>query len=75
MIYKVHLEFCGTKVYEIEANDEETAEEKASEQLSFDSTISLDIIDAVVVKSDNQYSAQQESEDDDRRHDNGTGGV
>jgi hypothetical protein len=70
MIFKTTLYFEGNITYEIEAKDDEHAEDIATNQLHdlcSDANV-LDVIDAVVIKSDNQYTGLQESIDDDRRH-------
>ena len=55
-------------VYEVEAVDDETAEELALDILRSDNPrLELDIVDSVITKSNNQYTAGQECEDDDRR--------
>lgn len=69
-VYNVTLEFSGTVQYEIEAKDDETAEELAIDRLhdSVGGDVDVDVVDAVVTLSDNQYTQTQESIDDERRH-------
>jgi len=68
MIFNVKLYFEGSMVYEVEAIDDEMAEELAVDLLHSDNPrLDLDIVDALVTKSNNQYTAEQECEDDDRR--------
>jgi len=62
-IYKVKLFYSGDKTFEIEAKDEETAIEKANEEL-LEADISPDQVDdSEVWLSDCQYSDQQELKD------------
>ena len=63
-IYKVMLWFNGKAVFEVEARDEETAEDKAIEMLDEACEgISVETSDAVVTKSASQYTDQQELKD------------
>jgi len=75
-VYNVRLYFDGTMGYEVEAHDEEDAEVRAIEMLHNDvprSVIRLEVNDAVVQLSDNQYTAEQELRDDERRADKKNG--
>ena len=68
MIYKVVIDFRGYSVYEIDAPNEDLAEEQAIKLLHDEvQTDFVETYDAVVTKADNQYTAEQECEDDDRR--------
>ena len=72
MIYNVKLYFNGDKSFEVEARDEEHAEELAMEELEDKSgEVYCEVIDAVVIKSDNQYTDEQELRDGDRRRSDG----
>jgi len=70
MIYKVMLQFNGHVTYEVEAHNEEYAEDKALDMLHEEASgfAFIETTDAVVTKSDNQYSDSQELEDGERRH-------
>lgn len=68
-IYNVRLYFQGDMGYEVEAKDDESAEERAIELLNEDCPrLRLEVNDATVIKSSNQYTAEQELRDDERRH-------
>jgi len=58
-IYNVRLWWNNSKTYEIEAKDDESAEEKAVADC-MDEDCPDEITDAVVTLSDNQYTDQQE---------------
>lgn len=63
-VYKATLYFSGQQTFEIEAQDDEAAEYKAIEVLQRAcGGVPVEVNDAVVVKSDCQYTAQQELED------------
>jgi len=69
MIYRVKLYFEGDYTVEVEAPDDETAEALAMELLDENSgKVCCQVIDAVVMKSDNQYTDSEEIEDGERRH-------
>ncbi len=69
MIFKVQIDFRGYGVYEVEARNDEHAEELAMELLKEEVTTEyVETYDAVVTKSDNQYTDSQELEDGERRH-------
>ena len=69
MIYKVRLWYRGQAMFEVEAENDEQAEEKATEMLEeCQDGISLEVDDAVVTLSDNQYTDQQELKDRERDH-------
>ena len=56
-------------MFEVEAENDEQAEEKATEMLEeCQDGISLEVDDAVVTLSDNQYTDQQELKDRERDH-------
>jgi hypothetical protein len=68
MIFKVMLAFKGSKTYEVEANDDVVAEERAMERLDDDrGSIELEVIDAVATKADDQYTDQMELFDREER--------
>jgi hypothetical protein len=62
-IYKVRLWFKGRATWEIEAENDEAAEEEATEMLHEIGGISVNVYDAEVTKSDNQYTDQEELQD------------
>ena len=67
MIYKVMLWFRGNAVFEVEAKDDEWAESEAIDMLNEACEgISVETHDAVVTKSGNQYTDQQELENRER---------
>ena len=67
-VYNVVLYYEGNIKCEIEAHNDEEAETIAVDRLRFRDP-DVDIVDAVVTLSDNQYTAEQECDDDERRTD------
>lgn len=76
-IFKVTLYYQGHTTLEVEANDEETAEEYAINQLyeKVEDHVGIEVNDAVVVLSDNQYTDQQELFDEHRRYEDKDKGL
>jgi len=71
-VYNVRLYFNGDIGYEIEAKDDEEAEDLAIDRMHQDmptSRVDYEVNDAVVTLSDDQYTDQQELEDRERDHD------
>ena len=73
-VYNVVLYYEGNIKCEIEAHNDEEAETIAVDRLRFRDP-DVDIVDAVVTLSDNQYTAEQECIDDDDRRPNKENGV
>jgi len=67
-VYNVVLYYEGNIKCEIEAHNDEEAETIAVDRLRLRDP-DVDIVDAVVTLSDNQYTAEQECDDDERRTD------
>jgi hypothetical protein len=66
-VYKVKLWFRGSHTFEVEANGYESAEGNAIDMLQEAcGSILIDVDDATVLLSDNQYTAQQELFDRER---------
>ena len=68
-VFNVRLYFHGDIGYEIEARDDEEAEDLAIDRLSQDmptSRVDYEVNDAVVTLADCQYTDQQELEDRER---------
>jgi len=72
MIYKVKLYYSGAADITVEAKDEEHAEELAIDKLyEGGAEDNLEVNDVVVLKSDNQYTDEQELRNGERRRGDG----
>jgi len=68
-IYKVHLYFQGNQVFEVEARDDEIAEEVAIDMLhEACAGIPMVVDDVAVFKSSDQYTAAEELYDREERN-------
>jgi len=67
-IYNVKLYYSGDRSYDIEAKDEDQAQERALEKLSEDVFEVDNIDDTEIELSDNQYTDQQELQDEEDRY-------
>jgi len=72
-IYTVQMLFRGNQKFNVEARDDEHAEELGIEMLQEACNgIPVEVYDAVVTMPSNQYTDQQELEDRERDHDRRT---
>jgi hypothetical protein len=69
-IFNVKVNMSISKIFEIEAKDGDTAQEKAEADFfdEMDSDITFEGTESEVDLSDNQYTDQQELEDRERDH-------